>query len=552
MTLRWYQDEAIESVFDYFESGNKGNPVIALPTGTGKSHVISGFQKRAIEQWPNQRFINLTHVKELVEQNAAKMRQEWPEAPIGINSAGLNKRDIDEQIIFAGIASIQRKPLSLGWRDIMIIDEAHLVSPNAETMYGRTICALQTINPHMKVLGLTATDFRVGQGRLADSDGIFTDVCYNMTDIDGFSRLLAEGYLSPLYPKRTIAKLDTSNVGSSGGEFKVGALQAAIDQPDVTQRALTELCQAGWDRNSWLVFAAGVDHAEHIAAILNSFGVLTAAIHSKITSKDRTDRLNAFKRGELRCLVNNNVLTTGFDFPPIDLIGMFRPTMSPGLWVQMLGRGTRPWPGGHIDVAGVQIYWPAKQNCLCMDFAGNTERLGPINDPLIPKAKGDKTGDAPIKICTAILAGTGVECGTFNHISARNCMCCGDAFEVHEQGHNISATASDMELMRSEAPETEMFNVTQVIYRKHTKKSNGVVSLRCDYYSGLQRFPEWVSFEGKGMAKHKAHEWWHQRHASEPPATVDEALSLVSQLRAPRRIRVWLNKKFPEIISHEY
>lgn len=540
MSLRWYQDEAIESLFQYFTEGNTGNPVVALPTGTGKSHVIGGFQQRALGYWPAQRFINLTHVKELVEQNAAKLQSMWPNAPIGINSAGLKQRDVMQSIIFAGIASVAKNPAALGWRDLALIDECHLVSPNAETTYRKLIEALQQVNPALKVIGFTATPYRLGQGMITDG-GLFTDICYNMTDIDGFARLLAEGFLAPLFPRPTKTELDVGGVSMSNGDFAKNQLQAAVDKEDVTHRALMELCEAGWNRRSWLVFASGVEHADHVAQALNAFGIPSAAVHQK--TKNRDEVIKDFKRGKLRCLVNNNVLTTGFDYPPIDLIGMLRPTVSPGLWVQMLGRGTRPWSGGYIDVGGGEkVYVPTpKSDCLVLDFAGNTKRLGPINDPCIPKKKKGEAGDAPVRICDV--------CGTYNHASAAFCICCGTPFEKREK---LTDKASTADLIRSDAPIVELIDVDRAMYHKHTKKSNGNVSLRCDYYSGIQRFSEWVLFEAGGMPGKRARDWWRQRHSMEPPTTVDEALQYVSQLRVPRRIRVWTNKQYPEILGYEY
>lgn len=527
MSLRWYQDEAIESIFTYFQN-HAGNPVVALPTGTGKSHVIGGFMQRAIGMYPRQRFVSLTHVKELVEQNAKKIISMWPSAPVGINSAGLKQRDTMQSILFAGIASIAKNPQILGHRDLVLIDECHLVSPNGETMYRKTIEALREINPYLKVVGFTATPYRLGQGMITDG-GLFTHVSYDMTNIDGFARLLAEGFLAPLFPRQTHTELDVSDVGMTNGDFKQNALQAAVDKQDITYKALMEMCEIGWNRRSWLVFASGVEHAEHVAEMLNSFGIPSAAVHSKIKGEERDERIAAFKSGELRAVVNNNVLTTGFDHPPVDLIGMLRPTMSPGLWVQMLGRGTRPSPE------------TGKTDCLVLDFAGNTKRLGPINDPCIPKKKSGMPGDAPVKICE--------ECGTYNHASAMVCICCGAVFERQEK---LTSHASTEALLRSDAPVVEMFDVSKVIYHRHVKRDTGAVSMRCDYYSGLQRFSEWVHFEKGGLPGRKAREWWRQRHDADPPETVDEALTYVSQLRTPRRIRVWTNKKYPEILGHEY
>ena len=399
ITPRWYQENAVVSLFQFFQE-KTGNPVIALPTGTGKSLVIGMFLQRAFYYYPNTRAIMLTHVKELIKQDVDAIETIWPGAPVGIFSSGLKRTDINFPIIYGGVASVNKCVAAFGWRDLVIIDECHLLSPEAATMYQKIIAELRQINPNLKVIGFSATPWRHGVGYITEG-GIFTDICYDLTTIEGFARLIAEGYLVPLFPKKTMTKIDVSNVGVTHGEFVQSQLQKAVDKDEITYHALQELVSYGHNRYSWLVFASGIEHAEHVAAALSYFNIPATAIHSKIPDSERDRRIAAFKSGQIRCVVNNNVLTTGFDHPPIDLIGMLRPTMSTALWVQMLGRGTRPSPATY------------KANCLVLDFAGNTARLGPINDPRIPKKKGPGTGDAPIKICPV--------CEGYNHPRAVFC-----------------------------------------------------------------------------------------------------------------------------------
>jgi superfamily II DNA or RNA helicase len=116
-----------------------------------------------------------------------------------------------------------------------------------------------------------------------------------------------------------------------------------VNTDDKNNAAIQEALEQGHDRNCWLAFCAGVDHADAVAGLLNSYGVPAAAVHSKLSAGERDARIAAFKSGELRCITNNNILTTGFDHPPVDMILMLRPTMSTVLWIQMLGRGTRPY-----------------------------------------------------------------------------------------------------------------------------------------------------------------------------------------------------------------
>jgi len=157
---RSYQVEAVASIWEYFLK-NKGNPVVAMPTGTGKSIVIAMFLKSVYDSYPGQRIMILTHVKELIVQNYEKLKSLWPFAPAGVYSAGLNKRDMFSPITFGGIGSVAKKAPLFGRVDLVLIDEAHLVSPNQATMYQKFIDDLKKKNPSLKVIGLTAPPWTV-------------------------------------------------------------------------------------------------------------------------------------------------------------------------------------------------------------------------------------------------------------------------------------------------------------------------------------------------------------------------------------------------------
>lgn len=534
---RWYQAEAEQSIFDYFEGGGRGNPVVAMPTGTGKSVVIANFLRRVYRQWPGQRIMMLTHVKELIEQNAKKVMQVWPTAPLGIYSAGLNRRDLMLPLTFGGVASVKNVIRQFGHIDLLLIDECHLLSPSDDTMYQVIIAELLAMNPYMKVIGFTATPFRMKQGMITDG-GIFTDICYDITDYESFNRLIYEGYLSPLIPKRTNTEIDVSNVGLTGGDYNRKALDAVSDTDEVTWAACKEMVELGHNRASWLAFTNSVKHAEHVAEMLQSFGISAVASHSKLKSKENDERVEAFRRGEIRCLVNMGKYTTGFDHPPIDLIGMLRATASPGLWVQMLGRGTRPFAGDAV--------FPRKSNCLVLDFAGNTRRLGPINDPVIPRKPGKGGGEAPVRICE--------NCGAYNHAKVSHCCNCGVEFSFQTK---LVHSASTEEVLKSDMPVVEYFTVSRVLYNLHEKlgKEGQLLSppmIKVSYICGLQMFNEYICLEHKGYARSKAREWWRQRMGKEPPESTYEALQMVNQARVPSRVRVHVNKKYPEVLGYEF
>src|SRR5574344_2620203 len=156
MIPRDYQVQAVESIFKYF-SNNTGNPLLCLPTGTGKSVIIAMLLKKIFETFPNQKVLMITHVKELIQQNFEKLKSVWNDAPAGIYSAGLKKRESQQKIIFCGIQSVAKKAELFGNVDLIIIDEAHLVSQNANSQYRLFIEKLKDVNSYLKVIGLTAT-----------------------------------------------------------------------------------------------------------------------------------------------------------------------------------------------------------------------------------------------------------------------------------------------------------------------------------------------------------------------------------------------------------
>lgn len=536
---RWFQDGAVQSVFDYFNLGNKGNPVIALPTGTGKAFVQTLLMQRILARWPRQRFICLTHVKELVAQNEEDMRENWPSAPTGVYSAGLGRKEVHAPIIYGGVASVVKNVAQFGHRDLMIVDECHLMSGKDDSDYGRVIAGLKAINPYLKIIGLTATDYRADNGPLIGG-GVFTDKCYDMTAMREFNLLMEQGYLCPIRSTPTDTQVDLEGVDLSN----VSAVEAATDIDAITNAAVESIVMQGQNRRAWLTFASGIKHAEHIADRMRMYGVQAVAIHGELPKDKRDGIIRDFKSGKIRSVVAYNMMTTGFNFPGLDLIGMLRPTGSTSLWVQMLGRLTRMCQG--------------KEYGLVLDFAGNAKRLGPINDPCIPqrRGKGTVTGVAPIKICP--------DCGYYNHPSARMCCNCPHVFDMRPK---ITAVAGIDEVLRTEAAQIEYFTVAFTTYGLKQSKTGNRPYLCVTYYCGamgLQRFTEKIMLEHDGPAKNIGREWWKQRYMGDNtarlpssfvgycPSSISEALTLTNNLKTPAKIRVHVNTKYPEVLGHQW
>ena len=424
-TPHWYQTEAIDSLYEYFQSST-GNPLVALPGGTGKSFVIASFIKSILERWPNQRILCATHVKTLIEQNYDELTNLWPLAPSGICSAGLGSFDTSLPIVFGGVQSLVHRIASVGHRDLLLIDEAHLLGPKAESSYQKLIKGLMKINPHLKVVGFSATCWRLGQGSLTD-DGLFTDITYDMTTLEGFHKLFKGGFLvPPVPPKDAVSQINLDGVKIDGWHYNAHELDAASNTDKINNQCCEEIVELFKDRHSWLIFTASIDHAEKINSILSGMGVDTEVVHSKKGDEHNDINIKLWKEGKRKCLVNKEMLTTGINNPRCDAIGCLRGMVSSALWVQALSRGTRVYPAN------------AKRDCLVADFAGNTKRLGPINDPKIPRKPGKgNVGTLPLRICKT--------CGTYNHASARFCWQCGAIFPVNS---HLNIQASQEEIVR--------------------------------------------------------------------------------------------------------
>ncbi|SDY29462.1 DNA repair protein RadD [Lentibacter algarum] len=521
LTLRPYQEAAIAAIYTYYEV-NSGNCCVVIPTAGGKSLVMASFIEGVLKAWPDQRILIVTHVRELIAQNHAEMIGLWPEAPAGIYSAGLSKREAQARVLFAGIQSIHRRAHEIGHTDLVLIDEAHLIPGNSSTMYRRFLDALQVINPALKVIGLTATPFRTGSGMLHEGkDALFTDIAYEAPVRD----LIDAGYLSPLVSKQPNTRLDVSKVGTRAGDFIARDLAAAVDQDATTRAAVAEIITHGKDRKSWLAFCSGVDHARHVAEEFARQGITCRTIFGNTPKEERDAIIAAFKRGEIRALASMGVLTTGFNAPAVDLIALLRPTKSAGLYVQMVGRGTR--------------LAPDKENCLVLDFADNVRRHGPI-DLVRPKRPGDGGGgEAPTKVCP--------ECDSIMALSATECPDCGYVFPPREV--KIAPTAATLPVL---SPKVQWLPVHGVSYSRHDKRG-GRPSLKVTYSCGLKSYNEWVCVEHQGYARQKALEWWQKRAPGYPmPRTVDDAIAQAGKLTRPIAISVHPSGRFLEISGYRF
>lgn len=361
LQLRPYQSEAVKSGIDYLQGNSNKNSLMILPTGSGKSIVIANLVAPL-----EGKTIILQPSKEILEQNYAKYISYGYTASIYSASAG--QKQID-RVTFCTIGSIiKKKHLFYGLQNI-IIDECHLVN-SKDGMYKEFIESF----PNAKVLGLTATPYRLS----SDSFGaqlkfltrtklkIFHEVLYYIQN----DVLFNSGYLSKLeYFSFNVVDRSMLQLNSSGTDFTEQSLKKyykMIDMPSIiVQYSLRLLAK----RPNLLVFCSLIEEAKIVTSRIPG-----AVMLSGQTKKEERERiLSQFKNGKIKCVVNVGVLTTGFDYPELEVVLMARSTMSLALYYQIVGRAMRIAPN--------------KKNAWIVDLGGNINFFGKIETMKIEQTK---------------------------------------------------------------------------------------------------------------------------------------------------------------------
>ncbi|MCR9835466.1 DEAD/DEAH box helicase [Vibrio parahaemolyticus] len=383
-TLRPYQAESVKAVIHYFRK-HSTPAVIVLPTGAGKSLVIAELARLA-----KGRVLVLAHVKELVEQNHAKYEGYGLKG--AIFSAGLGRKETDQQVVFASVQSVVRNLDSFKNQfSLLVIDECHRVPDDKNSSYQKVITHLRELNPGIKVLGLTATPYRLGMGWIyqyhtrgqvrTEESRFFRDCIFELP----IRYLLDENFLTPArMMDAPVLSYDFSQLKPANtGRYKEAEMDMVIDKAKrATPQIVEQIIQYARERKGVMIFAATVRHAQEIHGLLPEGE--TAIVIGDTPTPERDAIIQAFKNREIKYLVNVSVLTTGFDAPHVDLIAILRPTESVSLYQQIVGRGLRLSEG--------------KNECLVLDYAGNSYDL---YQPEVGDPKPDSTSEIITIPCPA-------------------------------------------------------------------------------------------------------------------------------------------------------
>lgn len=356
--LRDYQVEAVEKAVTFLrDPKNKNNGILVLPTGSGKSLVIASIIKRLQEPT-----IVFQPSKEILEQNYNKLLSYGYKA--SIYSASLNSKVISP-ITFATIGSVNGKADLFRQFKYILIDECHFVNPK-KGMYKEFL----TLLGHIKVLGLTATPYRLSSDGWGGSilkfltrtrPRVFKDVVYYVQNKTLFDR----GYLAKLQYFNVDEGFDREKlqVNSTGADYTDKSLRQYYEQVNFKDRILhyiQRLIKA--QRQSILVFTSFVEESRYLVQRLPD----AALVSAKSSKSERESIIKGFRAGKIKVVCNVGILTTGFDYPELSTIVLARPTMSLALYYQMIGRGIRP----HYS----------KPSTWIIDLCNNNSLFGKVED----------------------------------------------------------------------------------------------------------------------------------------------------------------------------
>ena len=548
---RPHQTKCMQDIWDYLSNAS-GDPVAVQPTGAGKSWITAMIAREIAQV--GRRMVILAPKQELVEQNFEKLSILDPSIDAGIYCAGLKRKDTDNQIIYATIQSVYKRPLEFGLRHMTLIDEAHTIRRGDDGMFNAFFDGLRINNPSMRKVGLTATPYRLDSGLIFGKDETFDDLCHTT----GIPELLENKYISPIRAA-SVKQISMSGIKKTAGDFDKRQMAEAYS------RNVIEACQETVDvanaekRKHCLVFGVSIEHCEQIVDTIKKMtGEEVGMISGDTPALMRAAHIADFRSGALRWLVNCDVLTVGFDSPNTELISLMRSTMSPGLFYQICGRGFRLNNG--------------KKDCLLLDFGGNLARHGALDSEefgkeALKKKNGAEAvnGECPMKECPMCKNSIPVQC--------KICPECSFRFPEsdqpnHEGQAEAFAPALECEATgdRGEPTTARRMTVDNVRYYVHSKRGASKTdprTLRVDYdcyetdAAGNRldavstSVSEWVTIEHTGWVRSKAETWWKKRSNQICPVDADDAVFIANNggLGVPKFIDIEKDGSYDRIIA---
>jgi DNA repair protein RadD len=536
VNLRPYQKRCLSKIWEALEQGE--NALLQAPTGAGKSIIVASITDKVCSVIPNGRVLILVDREILVTQLQQTIKKVFPHLGIGVVCASVSKvKNHQEQVTIASRQTLINHLNEIEPVNLIIADEAHLMAPpreeTAPDQYGQIITQLLNYNPKTRIMGCSATPYRLSSGYIFGHahHPLETPYFHTLTDKITYKELTDAGFLSQLRGM-VAAQVDLSQVGMVAGEYNLGQLSSAMQQHVRTIR--TAIDEYAESRKKIMIFCVDIAHTEKVAASVPG----SVVYHSELSKDERKENFLSFIAQSARVIVSVATLTTGFDCPEVDCVVMARPTMSASLFVQMIGRGLRVAEG--------------KTDCLLIDLTPNTEKHLPGNSmdkvsvPIPRISSGE--GEAPYKLCPGEIHGE--QCLAQVHPKIIYCPECGHFFEK-----TYAEFLPDLkEVNFSEPAPIDEYIVESMEVSIHESRVSKKNLLKVSYeVAGIYSTPffEYVCLPDfySGYAVEKARIWWEKRSPEPFPGSVDEALFVSDTISRPSAIRVQKEGRFDKVVE---
>ncbi|MBT8341834.1 MAG: DEAD/DEAH box helicase family protein [Desulfatitalea sp.] len=524
--LRPYQKDCLDAIIEAIPL--QEHILVQAATGAGKTIIFCKLIESLLTEWPHIRIGILAHRRELITQAQDKLLKVWPQAPIGVACASTGMTvDTDKPVVIGSVQTLMGRLEHTAPFDIVIIDECHRIPPiNKKSQYQKWLGAMKQYNPRVRILGFTATPFRLGHGYIygavkrADHDNLFESLSYRI----GIKELQDQGYLCAYRAKGAKNVSQDLKKVKVAGDYNTADLAEVMSRSEHVGSAVRAMEKYAADRKRIVVFCVTIAHAEKVMQAFRKAGHTAACVHSKMDLSQRDMTLDLFEKGLVRIVCNVGVLTEGWDSPAVDCVIMCRPTKSAALYVQMCGRGLRPHPG--------------KTDVLILDLSSNCSAHGDPDTPNVPvPGRSSGTGDPILKVCP--------KCFELTAVAAKVCRACGYVWPVETVEHHGEVEMKSVAWSQAPAPlAVEIVNVDIEDYTSRAGNNMLRVKLTCQTGETIQ--PLWVNefldFEGNGSkwGRQRARRLWQHLVGTDPPQTVAEARNRYGELQMslPGRIEI--------------
>lgn len=541
LNLRPYQLHALENLWTALQV--ELNILLVSPTGAGKTVIFSKIAQRLIAENPSFRVLILTDREILVSQSRDKLLRIAPELSLSVGIACASVSDTKTLHKPITIASRQSLTKHLGRFEpvnLIIVDEVHLAAVPKEgdteppDQFSEIIQTLKEYNPKTRLLGVTATPYRLTDGYIYGTKNAkgclpyFSEVHHQIT----VAELQSQGFLAPLKGKTIVPNgLEDrlKAVSLVAGEYNIGSISNIMSEGIHIKSAVEAWKEHAPDRKKTLAFCTTIEHSEKLAAAFRMADIPALAIHSQLDDLESYARMQALKNGDAKVFTSVAKLTTGLDIEDIDAVLMCRPTKSAALYYQCIGRSMRIAEG--------------KTDALILDLVGNNNEFGTDLDRLKVRYKKatDKDGKPMNKDCP--------NCESLLHIAVRVCPDCG--YEYPRTDFEEADKPEMVDAQYGAQPPVEL-EVESWFPSLHKSKEKGrkLLRLRLEMENNTSG-SLWMCFPEDGytgFAVEKGKKLWTQLGGKgEYPKSADEAVERTDELLMPLKCLVDLNGKWPEI-----